>query len=128
MCVCASGAAIKPELVRPVSVLRECTHYLLNKIVDRQEEEYADIYVFVADRFRAIRQDLVCQEERSRDAVRMYEIQVRMLVMSEYLLGAEPDTKYNPKLNYDAITQVCMLLMPFLHLCVHSEHIMYHTF
>ncbi|RHZ05747.1 hypothetical protein DYB26_003276, partial [Aphanomyces astaci] len=58
----AAGTIINPGDVRPVPVLLETTHHLLS-LLPSELELPLDLYHFLDDRFRAIRTDLVLQEE-----------------------------------------------------------------
>ncbi|ETW02420.1 hypothetical protein H310_05934 [Aphanomyces invadans] len=58
----AAGTMIDPADVRPVPVLLETTHHLLS-LLPSELELPLDLYHFLDDRFRAIRTDLVLQED-----------------------------------------------------------------
>ncbi|KAF0697638.1 Aste57867_11687 [Aphanomyces stellatus] len=62
----AAGTVIDPADVRPPSVLRETTHYLLS-LLPSEMHMSIDLYHFLDDRFRAIRTDLVLQDEAADD-------------------------------------------------------------
>ncbi|KAH9110347.1 hypothetical protein LEN26_013799 [Aphanomyces euteiches] len=62
----AAGQVVNPSDVRPVQVLLKTTYHLLS-LLPSQLEMPIDLYHFLDDRFRAIRTDLVLQNETPMD-------------------------------------------------------------
>ena len=59
----AAGCKIDRSKLRPAHVLQKCMSYLIDEIVDQDKhgKSWVEIFEFVSDRVRAIRQDMVVQ-------------------------------------------------------------------
>ena len=61
----AAGKVIKPSDLRTLDTLFRTAKYLVNEVYNRYDVEFIQIYEYLFDRFRAIRQDLIIQVNMS---------------------------------------------------------------
>ncbi|KAH3875617.1 SAC3 domain-containing protein 1-like isoform X2 [Dreissena polymorpha] len=87
-----------PAEVRPPSVLLDTVHYLIHSVATLKCP-WNEIYDFIFDRLRAVRQDLVVQECEDRHAIEILEAAVRFHVYSEYRLCTEHISVFDAKIN-----------------------------
>ena len=57
----AAGKVIRPSDLRTLDTLVRTTKYLVNEVYNRYDVEFIQIYEYLFDRLRAIRQDLIIQ-------------------------------------------------------------------
>ncbi|XP_006818916.1 SAC3 domain-containing protein 1-like [Saccoglossus kowalevskii] len=95
------------EELRPPDVLMKTIQYLLQKIVTREDVPYRDIYDFVFDRLRSVRQDMVIQQLAPRYTVAILQPIIRFHLYSGYRLCEEPIMNFDPHIN-KTHTQECL--------------------
>lgn len=71
-----SGRA-EPEHMRPVPVLRRTMDHLLSLADIAYDERLLEVYRFLWDRTRGIRQDMVVQDIKNAASIQMHEEMVR---------------------------------------------------
>jgi len=92
--------------LRPAGVLLKTVHYLIDQIVPRHQEPWAEIYDYVFDRLRSVRQDMTIQQINGHVAVTILEKSLRFLLCATYWLREEPIQVFDPKMN-DVHVQEC---------------------
>ncbi|GCB79399.1 hypothetical protein scyTo_0019538 [Scyliorhinus torazame] len=92
--------------LRPAGVLLLTVHYLIDEIVPRRQEPWAEIYDYVFDRLRSVRQDMTIQQVSGPTAVTILEKSLRFLLCASYWLCEEPIQVFDPKIN-DVHVQEC---------------------
>lgn len=83
----AAGCEMNLSIVRPAKVLLRCVKYLIDDILDHEKhgKSWIEIYEFVSDRLRAIRQDMVVQRLGTYESIEILKKAVRfhIVVMEE---------------------------------------------
>ncbi|XP_053387577.1 SAC3 domain-containing protein 1-like [Mercenaria mercenaria] len=97
---------VNPSEVRPPDVLVKTVDYLLDRITT-QKCRWSEIYDFVFDRLRSVRQDLVVQDTHGADAIAILERAVRFHIYSDYRLCREHIAVFDEKINSQH-TQECL--------------------
>ncbi|XP_071826461.1 SAC3 domain-containing protein 1-like [Apostichopus japonicus] len=87
--------------LRPPSILLEVVEYMMTDLATRDDLPWSEVYLFVFDRLRAIRQDLVIQRASCKESVRILECAVRFHIYAGYRLCEESLSKFEPKFNSD---------------------------
>ena len=95
----AASKELNPLHVRPHGVLVRTVGYLFNEIVDSKAKAFHEVFLFVGDRFRAIRSDFVCQRFRSMEYVACMECIARFHLAAAYECCDEPIDRFEPKQN-----------------------------
>jgi hypothetical protein len=112
----AAGAeAIRPEQVRPPNVLRQTLEYLLQAIVDREDVPFHEIYAFLRDRTRSIRQDFTYQGIYDAHCVWVHEQCVRFHIMAEYRLADAEPAVFSSKQNMEQLDKCLLALRHMYH-------------
>lgn len=92
-----------PSQMRPLSVLVTTVAYLLRDVFCRYcGSKLVDVYIFVEDRLRAARQDIVVQQlvpGGGLDVARIYAQMIRFYVIAGYLLSQLPAGSYSAQLH-----------------------------
>ncbi|XP_043577444.1 SAC3 domain-containing protein 1-like [Chiloscyllium plagiosum] len=96
--------------LRPASVLLKTVHYLIDEIVPRHEEPWVEVYDYVFDRLRSVRQDMTIQKVSGPIAVTILEKSLRFFLCASYWLCEEPIQVFDPKMN-DIHVQECFSLL-----------------
>lgn len=103
----AGKGPVNPCDLRPAPVLRKTVNYLLNSVVSNSELPWFEIYNFVFDRLRSVRQDMVIQCIHGNDAIAILEMNVRFLVYASYRLCSESRDRFDSHIN-DTHLQECL--------------------
>ncbi|CAH1252340.1 SAC3D1 [Branchiostoma lanceolatum] len=90
---------IPPAELRPPQVLLDTVDYLVNRILPRDDVRFAEVYNFVSDRLRAVRQDMVVQRVKGHTCVTILEKAVRFHVYAAYRLCESSVQQFDPHLN-----------------------------
>ncbi|KAM3620190.1 uncharacterized protein V6R79_019489 [Siganus canaliculatus] len=86
--------------LRPPDVLLKTVCYLIDDIVTSANEcPWTEIYSFIFDRLRGVKQDMIIQRMSGVNCVAILERTVRFLLYSSYRLCGEPLQFYDPHLN-----------------------------
>uniref|UniRef100_A0A8C4Q7N5 SAC3/GANP/THP3 conserved domain-containing protein n=1 Tax=Eptatretus burgeri TaxID=7764 RepID=A0A8C4Q7N5_EPTBU len=85
----AGKGSTRPEDLRVAPTLMRTVDYLLDEVVSRTDASFPEVYDFVSDRLRAVRQDLVIQRLSGRDRLPILEKSARFLLVAGYLLDCE---------------------------------------
>lgn len=110
----AAGKAIDPSELRPAHVLLQTMNYLVENIaVKNGVYPWQMIYLFIFDRTRAIRQDLVVQRITGRPVVEIFEKTCRFHILSGYKLCESPIDVFDPKINNDHTSECLKRLLCF---------------
>lgn len=97
----AGKDATNPCDLRPPAVLMKTVCYLIDDIAASQDlHPWTEVYSFVFDRLRAVKQDMIIQRLSGMDCVTILERTVRFLIFSSYRLCGEPLRLYDPQINH----------------------------
>ncbi|XP_033724960.1 SAC3 domain-containing protein 1-like isoform X2 [Pecten maximus] len=107
--------------LRPAHILKKTVDYLLGKVAVRVDYTWSDLYDFVFDRLRAVRQDMVIQSIGGHDGIELLEKIVRFHIYAGYRLCTQPMSVYDPQIN-DQHTQECLKRLISLYRVVPPDH------
>ncbi|KAL4658963.1 SAC3 domain-containing protein 1 [Arapaima gigas] len=86
--------------LRPPSVLLDTVCYLIDRIAASPAlQPWTEVYDFVFDRLRSVRQDMIIQRASGAECVAVLEMTVRFLLYASYRLRDEPLRLYDPRIN-----------------------------
>ncbi|KAM3876085.1 uncharacterized protein ACN63O_022594 [Diretmus argenteus] len=89
-----------PADLRPPAVLLQTVCYLIDDIAaSRRLQPWTEVYDFVFDRLRSVKQDMIIQRVSGPDCVAILERTVRFLIYASYRLCGEPLRLYDPRIN-----------------------------
>ena len=79
----AAGCKIDVGKLRPASVLLKCMEFLIENVINQEKHErsWLEVYDFVSDRIRAIRQDMVVQRIDSDVVIKILKNAVRFHIV-----------------------------------------------
>ncbi|XP_028818319.1 SAC3 domain-containing protein 1 isoform X2 [Denticeps clupeoides] len=104
----AGKDSTRPSDLRPPSVLLKTTCYLIDEIAASPTlQPWTEVYSFVFDRLRSVRQDLIIQRCWGPECKAILERTVRFLLYASFRLCGEPLQLYDPKIN-DTHLQECL--------------------
>jgi hypothetical protein len=110
----AAGQSLNSSDVRPPHVLQRTLLYICEQIVDQGQHAFTEMYEFISDRMRAIRQDYVCQNRSDADCIASFETMLRFHIAIVHELGHSADmAEHNPNLNLSKLTQTLTSLIYF---------------
>ncbi|XP_062252238.1 SAC3 domain-containing protein 1 [Platichthys flesus] len=96
----AGKDATTPTDLRPPAVLLKTVCYLIDDIAASTNlHPWTEVYGFVFDRLRGVKQDMIIQRVSGSDCVLILERMVRFLVYASYRLCGEPLRLYDPRIN-----------------------------
>ncbi|CAJ1060446.1 SAC3 domain-containing protein 1 [Xyrichtys novacula] len=96
----AGKDSTKPSDLRPPAVLRKTVCYLIDDVAAASDlHPWTEVYNFVFDRLRGVKQDMIIQRVSGLDCVAILEPTVRFLIYSSYRLCGEPLRLYDPRIN-----------------------------
>ncbi|CAH1788480.1 unnamed protein product [Owenia fusiformis] len=93
--------------LRPPDVLLKTVNFLMDRVVPISSCAWKDVYDYVFDRLRAVRQDMVMQSIGGVEAIRILEVAIRFHIYAAYRLCTEPLARFDQKIN-NTHTQECM--------------------
>uniref|UniRef100_A0A914ZAP6 SAC3/GANP/THP3 conserved domain-containing protein n=1 Tax=Panagrolaimus superbus TaxID=310955 RepID=A0A914ZAP6_9BILA len=94
------------EDVRPYEVLIITTEYLLGLLDSyQQKNQWQIVYGFIADRFRAIRQDLIVQQLPPQQIIRLLELQIPFYLNARKLCEDLKIQNYDKKLHHSEMDE-----------------------
>ncbi|XP_066552046.1 SAC3 domain-containing protein 1 [Amia ocellicauda] len=112
----------RPADLRPPAVLYRTVCYLVDNIASSAGlQPWNEVYDFVFDRLRSVRQDMVIQRVGGEACVSVLERTVRFLLYAEYRLSGEPLRCFDPQINRAHLRESlawllgCYQLEPGLH-------------
>ncbi|XP_069102726.1 SAC3 domain-containing protein 1-like [Argopecten irradians] len=111
----------QPSDLRPPHILKKTVDYLLGKVAVRIDYSWSDLYDFVFDRLRAVRQDMVIQSIGGQDGIELLEKIVRFHIYAGYRLCTRPMSVFDQKIN-DQHTQECLKRLISLYRVVPPHH------
>ncbi|XP_054645679.1 SAC3 domain-containing protein 1 isoform X3 [Dunckerocampus dactyliophorus] len=85
--------------LRPPVVLLKTVCYLIDEIAASHLCPWTEVYGFVFDRLRSVKQDMIIQRVHGPDCVAILERTVRFLIYASYRLCGEPLRLYDPCIN-----------------------------
>uniref|UniRef100_A0A672HMF3 Si:zfos-452g4.1 n=2 Tax=Salarias fasciatus TaxID=181472 RepID=A0A672HMF3_SALFA len=89
-----------PSALRPPAVLLNTVHYLIDDIATSPGlHPWTEVYSFVFDRLRGVKQDMIIQRVSGKDCVAILELTVRFLIYASYRLCGQPLRLYDPLIN-----------------------------
>ncbi|XP_044217929.1 SAC3 domain-containing protein 1 isoform X1 [Thunnus albacares] len=96
----AGKDATNPTDLRPPDVLLKTVSYLIDDIAASPRlHPWTEVYSFVFDRLRSVKQDMIIQRVSGSDCVAILERTVRFLIYASYRLCGEPLRLYDPRIN-----------------------------
>ncbi|XP_034561470.1 SAC3 domain-containing protein 1 [Notolabrus celidotus] len=96
----AGKDSTKPTDLRPPAVLLKTVCYLIDDVAASLDlQPWIEVYSFVFDRLRGVKQDMIIQRVSGLDCVAVLEPTVRFLIYSSYRLCGEPLRLYDPRIN-----------------------------
>ncbi|XP_011613126.2 SAC3 domain-containing protein 1 isoform X1 [Takifugu rubripes] len=96
----AGKDSTNPAELRPAEVLLKTVCYLIDDIAaSSRPHPWTEVYSFVFDRLRGVKQDMIIQRISGLNCVAILERMVRFLIYSSYRLCGEPPHLYNPCIN-----------------------------
>ncbi|VDI40751.1 SAC3 domain-containing protein 1 [Mytilus galloprovincialis] len=110
-----------PNDLRPPEVLVRTVDYLLGSITAKKDVAWKDIYDFVFDRLRCIRQDMVIQNIGGSSAINILEKIARFHIYAGYRLCTEPIARFDPKIN-NQHTQECLKRLLYVYSVEPGNH------
>ncbi|XP_062871667.1 SAC3 domain-containing protein 1 [Trichomycterus rosablanca] len=94
--------------LRSPGVLLKTVCYLVDEIVASTTlQPWTEVYSFVFDRLRSVRQDMIIQRVSGQECVAILERTVRFLIYASYRLCSEPLRLFDPRIN-DTHLQECL--------------------
>jgi hypothetical protein len=93
-----------------LEVLSDVMDYLIEEVMTRTDVSYREIYHFVRDRTRAIRQDLIFQKINSPLSVDIHEKIARFHIVSEFRLCEEESSSFDSFQDTEQLTKVLTTL------------------
>ncbi|XP_039622766.1 SAC3 domain-containing protein 1 [Polypterus senegalus] len=104
----AAGKVLScPDVLRPADVLMKTVHFLIDDIaLSEMGAPWTEVYDFVFDRLRSVRQDMTIQRMGGKPCVAILELSLRFLIYTSYKLCEEPAQHFEPKIN-DTHVQEC---------------------
>lgn len=108
----------KAEDVRPPCVLKATMRYMINNLLLKSDVPWVEVYNFMFDRIRAVRQDLTLQQIWNSDSCEILEIAVRFYIYAAYRLCDESVGVFDSHIN-SVHLQECLkqLLVLYQSLC-----------
>ncbi|XP_068447847.1 SAC3 domain-containing protein 1 isoform X2 [Clinocottus analis] len=96
----AGKDSTKPTDLRPPAVLLKTVCYLIDDIAASLHlQPWTEVYSFVFDRLRGVKQDMIIQRVSGLTCVAILERTVRFLIYASYRLCGEPLRFYDPRIN-----------------------------
>ncbi|XP_066528563.1 SAC3 domain-containing protein 1 isoform X2 [Hoplias malabaricus] len=96
----AGKDATRASDLRPPDVLLKTVYYLVDEIAACPTlKPWTEVYSFVFDRLRSVRQDMVIQRISGPECVSVLERTVRFLLYGSYRLCGQPLRLYDPHIN-----------------------------
>lgn len=100
------------EKVRPPGVLNDTMDYLITKIMTVDSMPYYEVYHFVSDRTRCIRQDLTLQGAKEDDGhLAVLEKATRFHILSQELCTGMDREMFDRKMNFEQLKNCLISLM-----------------
>ncbi|XP_044054726.1 SAC3 domain-containing protein 1 isoform X2 [Siniperca chuatsi] len=96
----AGKDSTNPTDLRPPAVLLKTVCYLIDDIAAYHNlNAWTEVYSFVFDRLRGVKQDMIIQRVSGLNCVAILEQTVRFLIYASYRLCGEPLRLYDPRIN-----------------------------
>lgn len=96
----AGKDSTRPSDLRPPALLLQTVCYLVDEIAASATlQPWTEVYDFVFDRLRSVRQDMIIQRVSGPICVAVLERTVRFLIYASYRLCGEPLRLYDPRIN-----------------------------
>ncbi|CAL8109588.1 unnamed protein product [Orchesella dallaii] len=89
----------KPSDLRPPPVLMKTVAYLCKEVLIRTDQPFIEVYDFVFDRLRAVRQDMVIQRISNESALVLLEAIIKFHLYAEYRFRSNAPPSYDPCIN-----------------------------
>ncbi|XP_076840571.1 SAC3 domain-containing protein 1 isoform X2 [Brachyhypopomus gauderio] len=104
----AGKDSTRPSDLRPPDTLLKTVCYLVDDIAGSTKlQPWTEVYSFVFDRLRSVRQDMIIQRVSGPACVAVLERNVRFLLFASYRLCGQPLRLFDPCIN-DAHLQECL--------------------
>ncbi|XP_025081408.1 SAC3 domain-containing protein 1-like isoform X2 [Pomacea canaliculata] len=123
----AGRSGPSPADIRHPSVLLKTVKYLFKKIVPQTDVDWVQVYDFVFDRLRAVRQDAVIQGLDGTVAITLFEHIVCFHVYAGYRLCDAAPEVFDPIINHQHLLE-CLKRLLRLYSCTPGQHNNRHRF
>lgn len=104
------GETFTADEIRPPPVLHRVMEYLCLEIMDRTDHPFHDVYAFVRDRTRAIRQEISIQKVFNPVGVYMSEKIVRFYIVAGHRLAEQDRATFDAFQNQEQIDKTLVSL------------------
>ncbi|XP_059614157.1 germinal-center associated nuclear protein [Phlebotomus argentipes] len=94
----AAGKECTARDLRTVSALKQTVSYLLTEILPDKRKPFHEVFDFIFDRMRSVRQEIVMQNISPIDTLALIEPMIFFMVYSRYRLCEEPLMNFDPKI------------------------------
>ena len=96
--------------IRPINILLQTTKYILDNLISQiyqkaSNETELSLYLYVRDRLRAIRQDIILQQIHGQDCIKIYEFYSLFFLWSGLYFGNLNQKGFDFVQNFEQITQ-----------------------
>eukprot|EP01135_Chromosphaera_perkinsii_P002801 Nk52_evm10s227 gene=Nk52_evmTU10s227 len=102
-----------PHEVRSPKALLNTFDYIICEILNQPVEGWTEVYHFVRDRTRSIRQDLTFQNLRGRESIDVTLKSCRFHIHAAHQLCEEPPSNFEPKMNDEQMKKCLQSLSEF---------------
>eukprot|EP00743_Colponemidia_sp_Colp-15_P009019 GILK01009844.1.p1 GENE.GILK01009844.1~~GILK01009844.1.p1 ORF type:complete len:379 (-),score=48.02 GILK01009844.1:358-1458(-) len=104
-----------PEDIRPPAVLTRTLDFLLSEeVLGRADVPFHEVYAFVRDRSRSVRQDFTVQQVQDSVAVEAFERIARFHIVSCHVLCEESSLRYDDVQNTEQLSN-CLITLSQLY-------------
>ncbi|XP_059168226.1 SAC3 domain-containing protein 1-like [Physella acuta] len=117
----AGRADTEPRNLRPAPVLKKTVTYLYETIIPKEHPAWNNVYDFVFDRLRAVRQDMVIQGIVGVDAIELLEKIVRFHLYAAYRLQDTTLSEFDPVINKQHLLE-CLKRLLYLYQVTPGKH------
>jgi hypothetical protein len=105
----SADAKVGPERIRPLPVLQRTMHHLLHYVIEQRTNtsprtQELNMYLYVRDRFRAVRADITCQHLVSVEVVEIIETIALFFIWAATKFTDRPPSEFDPTQNFEQVT------------------------
>ena len=122
-----AGQIIQEDDVRPLPVLKQTVSHILNVVIGEMTGKSAEtcemnMYLYVRDRFRAIRQDITVQGLHGAEVIEIYETIALFFIWAGLRFFRFNVSDFDPVQNSEQITQTLLSLDEQYDVTPHTSH------
>ena len=98
------------DTIRPIHILQQTVHYMLDNLISQifqkaSLETELHLYLYIRDRLRSIRQDIILQQIHGEDCIQIYEFYTLFFIWSGLHFGNMGPKQFDFVQNFEQITQ-----------------------